>query len=77
MAQITIKLEDSLVESIGQEQMEQLIQDWLHQYKRKQALKDAAEDLATINLTNDPEWQTAGGKLAWETYKHNFENAAQ
>ncbi len=64
------------MESIGQERIEQLIQDWLYQYKRKQALKDAAEDLVAINLTNDPEWQVAR-KLAWETYKHNFENAAQ
>ena len=72
MTQITLKLEDSLVEGIGKEQIERLIKDWLHQYKRKQALKEAAEDLSSINLTNDPQWQVARN-LAWESYKHNFE----
>ncbi len=76
MAQITIQLEDSLVESLGEGQIEQLVQDWLQQYQRKQALKDAADDLHSINLTNDPQWQAARN-LAWEEYKHNFENAAQ
>ncbi len=32
MTQITLKLEDSLVESIGAEQIEGLVQEWLYQY---------------------------------------------
>ena len=73
MTQITLKLEDSLVESIGTEQIKKLIQEWLVQYKRKQALNDAADELSTISLTNDPQWQAAC-HLAWDSYKHNFEN---
>ena len=76
MTQITLKLEDSLVESIGVEQIEGLVQEWLHQYTRKQALKEAADELSTISLTNDPQWKVARN-LAWETYKHNFEYVAQ
>lgn len=71
MTQITLKLDDSLVEGIGKEKIEQLIKDWLYQYKRKQALKEAVDDISTIDLTNDPQWQVARN-LAWETYKHNF-----
>jgi len=75
MAQITIQLEDSLVESIRKGQIEQLVQDWLYQYKRKQALNDAADELLSIDLSNDPQWQTVRN-LAWEEYKHNFEKVA-
>lgn len=53
MTQITLKLEDSLVESIGAEQIEGLVQEWLHQYTRKQVLQEAADELSTISLTND------------------------
>ena len=76
MTQITLKLEDSLVESIGTEQIEKLVKEWLFQYKRKQALTEAADELSTISLTNDPQWQVAR-HLAWDSYKHNFENLAQ
>jgi hypothetical protein len=75
MTQITLKLEDSLVESIGAEQIEGLVQEWLYQYTRRQAFKEAAEELSTISLTNDPQWKVARN-LAWETYKHNFEQVA-
>jgi hypothetical protein len=76
MIEITLKLEDSLVESIGAEQIEGLVQEWLYQYTRKQALKEAADELSTISLTNDPQWKVARN-LAWETYKHNFEQVAK
>lgn len=76
MIEITLKLEDSLVKSIGPEQIEGLVQEWLYQYTRKQALKEAADELATISLTNDPQWKVARN-LAWETYKHNFEQVAK
>jgi hypothetical protein len=76
MIEITLKLEDSLVESIGAEQIEWLVQECLYQYTRKQALKEAADELATISLTNDPQWKVARN-LAWETYKHNFEQVAK
>ena len=75
MTQITLKFEDSLVESIGTEQIKKLIQEWLVQYKRNQALTDAADELSTISLTNDPQWQAAR-HLAWDSHKHNFENLA-
>lgn len=76
MTQITLKLEDSLVESIGSEQIENLIKEWLFQYKRKQSLTEAADEISTISLTNDPQWQAAR-HLAGDSYKHNFENLAQ
>lgn len=75
MTQITLKLEDSLVASIGAEQIEGLVKEWLYQYTRIQALKEAADELSTISLTNDSQWKVARN-LAWETYKHNFEQVA-
>jgi hypothetical protein len=72
MTEIILKLEDSLVEDIGKEKIESLIKDWLYQYKRNQARKEVIDELPRIDLLNDPQWQVSR-TLAWESYKHNFE----
>jgi hypothetical protein len=72
MTQITLKVEDALVESLGKEQIKMLLQDWLQQYKKRMALQEAADELTSIDLSNDPKWQVARS-LAWESYKQSFE----
>ncbi|WP_428653184.1 hypothetical protein [Runella sp.] len=72
MTQITLKIEDAFIESLGKEQIEKLVQEWLLQYKKRLALQEAADELSSIDLTNDSQWHTARS-LAWETYKQNFE----
>ena len=76
MTQITLKIEDALVERLGNEKIEWLFREWLQQYQRNLALQEAADELSTINLANDSQWQVARS-LAWEAHKHNFENWAQ
>ncbi|AXE19099.1 hypothetical protein DR864_15740 [Runella rosea] len=75
MTQVTLKIDDAFIESLGKEQIEKLLQEWLMQYKKRLELQEAADELSSIDLVNDPQWQTAR-LLAWETYKHNYENLA-
>ncbi|RDB03570.1 hypothetical protein [Runella aurantiaca] len=75
MTQVTLKIDDAFIESLGKEQIEKLLQEWLMQYKKRLELQEAADELSSIDLVNDPQWQTARF-LAWETYKHNFEDLA-
>jgi hypothetical protein len=72
MAQITLKVEDTLIERLGKEQIKQLFQEWLQSYKKRLALEEAADELSSINLSNDPQWQVARS-LAWESYKQTFD----
>lgn len=76
MTQITLKIDDAIVETLGRQQIETKIGEWLIELKRKIDLQDAAEELATLQPINDQNWQ-ATRTLAWETYKHNFETKAQ
>lgn len=76
MTQITLKIDDSIVETLGRQQIETKIGEWLKELKRKIDLQEAAEELDTLQLSNDQNWQVAR-TLAWETYKHNFEIKAQ
>jgi len=76
MTQITLKIDDSIVETLGRQQIETKIAEWLKELKRKIDLQEAAEELENLPLSNDPNWQVAR-TLAWETYKHNFETEAQ
>ena len=43
MTQITLKIEDALVEQLGKEKIERIIEEWLQQYQRRLALQEAAE----------------------------------
>ncbi|MDZ7935286.1 MAG: hypothetical protein U5M51_10035 [Emticicia sp.] len=76
MTQITLKIDDSIVETLGRQQIEAKIAEWLEELKRKIDLQDAIEELDTLQLNNDQNWQVSRN-LAWETYKHNFETEAQ
>ncbi len=76
MTQITLKIDDSIVEMLGRQQIETKIGEWLKELKRKIDLQEAAEELDSLQLSNDTNWQVAR-TLAWETYKHNFEGKTQ
>jgi hypothetical protein len=72
MTQITLKIDDSIVETLGRQQIETKIGEWLKELKRKIDLQEAVEELDSLQLSNDSNWQVARN-LAWETYKHNYE----
>jgi hypothetical protein len=72
MTQITLKIDDSIVETLGRQQIETKIGECLKELKRKIDLQEAVKELDSLQLSNDSNWQVARN-LAWEIYKHNFE----
>jgi hypothetical protein len=73
MTQITFSVDDAVVASVGKIELEKTISGWLKNLKRKLDLEEAANELASLPQPSDSTWQKAR-KLAWETYKHNYEN---
>ncbi len=69
--QLTIAVEESLLESLGKIEVERSLHEWLTRLQLKTAAKEALEDLATFDLTNDPQWQTAR-ELAWQQEKSKY-----
>jgi signal recognition particle GTPase len=72
MTQITLKIDDSIVETLGRQQIETKIVEWLKELKRKIDLQEAVKELDSLQLSNHSNWQVTRN-LAWEIYKHNFE----
>lgn len=69
--EISVNIKDDLIESLGLETVKDYLATFVSQLELKMAAQDALTELATIDLTNDPEWQAAR-TLAWEQEKHNF-----
>jgi hypothetical protein len=51
--------------------VESYLQDFVKKMLLKTAAQDVLEDLKTIDLQNDKEWQTAR-HLAWQQEKHKY-----
>lgn len=71
MVEFKIQLEDSIVQSFGYKQVENYLQDFVKKMLLKAAAQDVLDDLNTIDVQNDKEWQTAR-HLAWQQEKHNY-----
>ena len=71
MVEFKIQLDESIVQTFGHKQVERLLQDFGKKMLLKAAAQDVLEDLDTIDLQNDKEWQTAR-HLAWQQEKHNY-----
>lgn len=65
MVEFKIQLEESLVKTLGYGKVEKYLQDLAQKAILKLAAEGILEDLTTIDLENDEEWQLAR-KLAWE-----------
>jgi hypothetical protein len=72
MTEITIQLEEALVNSIGRQALEHQIKDYLQQLLVKMAAKDILSDAASTDVTNDPKWQLARER-AWAKEGAKFE----
>jgi hypothetical protein len=73
MTKITFSVDDELVDSFGKLELEKTISGWLKNIKRKLELDEAADELSSLPQPTDLTWQ-ASRKLAWESYKQNYEN---
>jgi hypothetical protein len=71
MVEFKIELEESLVQSIGREVIENNLQDIIRKAMIHLASQEALDDLKTIDLQNDKEWQAAR-QSAWEQEKHKY-----
>jgi hypothetical protein len=71
MVEFKIQLEESIVKTFGHKAVEQYLQEFAKKMLLKSAAKDVLEDLNTIDLQNDKEWQTAR-HLAWQQEKHKY-----
>ncbi len=71
MVEFKIQLDESVVQSVGHKQVESHLQDFVKKMLLKTAAQDVLEDLESIDLQNDKEWQTAR-YLAWQQEKHKY-----
>lgn len=71
MVEFKIQLEDSFVQTIGREQIEIYLQEFMKKAVLKLVAQDILQDLETIDLENDKEWQMSRN-LAWQQEKHNY-----
>lgn len=71
MVEFKIQLDESIVQTFGHKQVESYLQDFVKKMLLKAAAQDVLEDLKTIDLQNDKEWQTAR-HLAWQQEKHKY-----
>ena len=71
MVEFKIQLDESVVKSVGHKQVETHLQDFVKKMLLKTAAQDVLEDLESIDLQNDKEWQTAR-HLAWQQEKHKY-----
>ncbi len=71
MVEFKIQLEESVVETLGYQEVEKRLEDFAQKLILKLAARDILEDLQTIDLKNDKEWQMARN-LAWEQEKHKY-----
>lgn len=71
MVEFKIQLEESIVQTFGYKEVEQYLQDFVKKMMLRAAAQDILEDLKTIDLQNDKEWQTAR-HLAWQQEKHKY-----
>lgn len=69
--QLTITIEESVLNAIGKTEVEKSLQAWLTRLQIQAAAKEILEDLPDYDLTNDPEWQTAR-ELAWMQEKLKY-----
>ncbi len=69
--EISIEVKEELVESLGLDTVRDHLATFVSRLEVKIAAQEALAELATIDLTNDPQWQAARS-LAWEQEKHNL-----
>ncbi len=69
--QVTIEVEDSLIESLGYERVKDLLSDSAAHLEMKIAAQEILKELADADPMNDPAWAEAR-KQAWAQEKHKY-----
>ena len=71
MVEFKIQLEESFVQTLGYENIEQSLQSLMQSVILKLSAQDILQELETIDLENDEEWQLARN-LAWKQEESNY-----
>jgi hypothetical protein len=71
MVEFKIQLEDSFVQKIGYSEIDKHLQVFVKKIILKLAAKEALQDLETLDLENDKDWQVSR-ELAWQQEKHKY-----
>lgn len=69
--EISLEVNDALVETLGVEGVKSKLTLFASRLETSIAAQEALAELATIDLTNDPQWQAAR-TLAWEEEKQHI-----
>ena len=71
MTELKVRVEDDLLATLGQEQVEQFLRYMVEQLHLKATARDARASLDEIDLASDPRWKQAREE-AWSKYvKHS------
>ncbi len=71
MVEFKIQLEESFVQTMGYQQIETYLQEFMQKAILKLAAQDILKDLENIELENDKEWQVSRN-LAWQQETHKY-----
>ncbi|MEA5256169.1 hypothetical protein VB264_00130 [Arcicella aquatica] len=71
MVEFKIQLEDTFVQTFGYKEIDKRLQEFVQKYVIKLAAQDILNDLESIDLENDQEWQVSRN-LAWQQEEHKY-----
>lgn len=71
MVEFKIQLEESFVQTMGYQNIETHLHEFIQKEVLKIAAQDILKDLNSIDLENDTEWQISRN-LAWQQEKHKY-----
>jgi len=69
--QLTITIEESLLNRIGKAEVEKSLEEWITQLQLRAAAKEILEDMSENDMVNDVRWQAAR-ELAWQQEKSKY-----
>ncbi len=69
--QITVEVEDHVIESLGYERVKDLLSDSAAHLEMKVAALEILNELSENDPVQDPAWKTAR-EQAWEQEKHKY-----
>ncbi len=71
MTELKIKIDDSLINFMGYDEIEKSINDYISQLFLKISANDMLNEFEKIDLENDKDWKIAR-ELAWKQERNSF-----
>ncbi len=71
MVEFKLQLDEAFVQTLGYNQIENYLKEYLQKLQLKASTSDILADLDKFDLVNDEQWQLARN-IAWEQEKPKF-----